>query len=154
MKNSFYNQKLTTEELELKKAAEKKINFLTKIIQYSWLFVPLTIFFIIIDKNNGGIFSRNSGILSFLIFFIINTVAGTFRSCFCNEFRNLISHDEYWKGTWGFVSPVLVILYLIFINYFFVDTKKDYVAAVLIFVAIFALIYFVTKFIAKKIVKG
>ena len=154
MKNFFYNQKLTTEELKLKKAAEKKINFLTEFIQYSWIFAALTIIFIIFDKNNDQIFFRYVGISFFLIFFIFSTVARTFRSFFCDEFRNLISHDDYSKGTWGIAEPFSLVLNLVFICYFFVDTKKEYVIVISIFVAASALIYFVSKFIAKKIVKG
>lgn len=150
MKNYFYDQKLTTEELDLKKVAEKILTFLRKIMHYSWIFVPLTLILIIIDQNNGGIFFKYAGILSFFVFFIINTVAGTFRSFFCNKFRNLISHDEYWKGEGSFANPILIVLYLSFITYFFVDTKKDYIVAALIFAVSFYFIYLVSKFIAKR----
>lgn len=153
MTNFFYEKKLTAEGLEFKEKMDKKLFFLRKVINYSWLLVLLTVIFAIFDRNKSGEFFRYAGIVSFVLFFFIHTIFCTLREFLREKFWWLANYSaEHRKsGLSSADGPILFFLSILFIRYFFVDTRTEiYIGSAIILAIYFPLCYVVKVIAARK----
>lgn len=149
MTNFFYEKKLTAEGLEFKEKMDKKLFFLRKVINYSWLLVLLTVIFVILDRNKSGEFFRYAGIVSFVIFFFTHSIFCTFRE-FLREKFWWYSAEHRKSGLSSADGPILFFLAILFIRYFFVDTRTEIYIGSAIILAIYFPLCYVVKVIATR----